>query len=312
MSGITRCELVPLPGDTVSFRVDGREVTAWNFAASLKRPCFFPVVGPDSGESLTRMGHPGAPDHDHHDSVWFAHDKVLGISFWSNESPAFIRQQQWLAYEDGDDAARMAVRLGWFDGHDPQPLLEQELIAELKPQPAREFTLALTSIFRPRAETLELQQTNFGFLAVRVACSISAAFGGGRLTSSTGEVGEPAIFGKPAAWMDYSGPMPRRMEDGARIAIDEGLTFFDHPHNPGHPVSWHVRDDGWMGASACRNGPIVLNRDEPLRLRYLLHVHRGPLDFARANQILDDWSRQPAFKVVRSMKPHRQFEIVTE
>jgi hypothetical protein len=312
MPGITRCELIPLPGDIVSIRVDGREAVAWNFAPDLKRPCFFPLVGPDSGESVTRMGHPGAPDHDHHDSVWFAHDKVLGISFWSNESPAFIRQQQWLVYDDGDDSARMAVRLGWFDGHDPQPLLEHDLIAELKPLQAHEFTLALTSLFRPRAETLELQQTNFGFLAVRVARSISAAFGGGRLTGSTGGVGEPALFGKPAAWMDYSGPMAKKSDDGSRTAVEEGVTFFDHPLNPGHPVSWHVRDDGWMGASPCRSGPIVLSRAEPLRLRYLLHVHRGPLDADRANKIRDEWAREPALNVIRSMKPHRHFEIVAE
>ena len=30
------------------------------------------------------MGHPGAPDHDHHRSVWFAHFKVLGIDFWGD------------------------------------------------------------------------------------------------------------------------------------------------------------------------------------------------------------------------------------
>ena len=47
---------------------------------------------------LTRMGHPGAPDHDHHQSIWFAHHKVMGIDFWGNASGAVIRQLQWLAY----------------------------------------------------------------------------------------------------------------------------------------------------------------------------------------------------------------------
>ena len=60
------------------------------------------ALGPASGESLTRMGHPGAPDHDHHRSIWFAHEKVSGVNFWTDLTTAKIRQKQWLAYEDGD------------------------------------------------------------------------------------------------------------------------------------------------------------------------------------------------------------------
>ncbi len=32
------------------------------------------------------MGHPGAPNHDHHRSIWFAHNKLLGIDFWSDRT----------------------------------------------------------------------------------------------------------------------------------------------------------------------------------------------------------------------------------
>ena len=37
-----------------------------------------------SGATLTRIGHPGAENHDHHRSVWFAHHKVNGLDFWSS------------------------------------------------------------------------------------------------------------------------------------------------------------------------------------------------------------------------------------
>lgn len=310
MSGITRCELIPQPQESVEFQIDGRLITTWNFSPSLKRPCFFPLNGPISGASLTRMGHPGAPDHDHHDSVWFAHDKVLGISFWNNASPAVIRQQQWLVYEDGDDAARMAVRLAWLDGHDPQPLLEQELIVVLRPLPDGEYTLSLSSTFTPAAERLELQQTNFGVLAVRVARSLSAVFGGGRLTSSTGETGEAALFGRPAEWIDYSGPMPDRSSGSQPPVTTEGITFFDHPQNPGYPVAWHVRDDGWMGAALCLSGPVTIECERPLHLSYLLHVHAGSVDPAIANRVREEWAAQPTLKVIKSMQPHRHFELV--
>jgi hypothetical protein len=307
---VPRCEIVPLPHQRVSLRIDGVERTRWHFGDDQPRPCFYPLIGPESGESLTRMGHPGAPNHDHHQSVWFAHNKVIGIDFWANGGPARIRQREWRVYEGGDADAKMAVLLDWLDGHDPQPLVEQELVAVLRPLDAGEYTLELHSTFRPRADQLEFQQTNFGFLAVRVASSVSAVFGGGRLTSSEGAVGEPAIFGNPARWMDYSGPVAFH-RDGALQQIEEGITYFDHPTNPGHPNCWHVRDDGWMACSPCLRGPLTATRDQPLALRFLLHVHRGPVDAGRAGVVATEFASRPAYQVLKSMRPHRQFEIVS-
>lgn len=153
------CELVPLPGDQVSFRHEGVELTRWHFGREAPGPFFYPFNG-SSGETLTRMGHPGAQNHDHHRSIRFADAKVDGIDFWSENTSARIRQKLWQAYQDG--------------------------------------------------------------------------------------VGEEAVFGKRAAWMDYSGPVVVGT-DSDRRSVVEGLTFFDHPGNPRHPVPWHVRADGWLG-----------------------------------------------------------------
>jgi Family of unknown function (DUF6807) len=332
-----RCEIVPLAGEQVAFRIDGVEKTRWNFGPATLRPFFFPVLGP-SGGMLTRIGHPGAPNHDHHLSVWFAHNKVLGIDFWSNRGPALdgcagphasrgparIRQKQWLAYRDGNDEAVMAAALGWYDGHDPKELLEQELVAAVRPLDRGEWELELQATFRPKAESLEFQKTNFGFLAVRVAKDISEHFGGGKLTSSRGAIGEKAIFGKPALWMDYSGPVrpeprvsvPRLLPKAGVLPAGksvepavEGITYFDHPANPGHPLSWHVREDGWMGASVCMHGPVATTRKSPLVLRHLLHLHRGPVDADKAAARFAAFSRRPTFVVSKSRAKHRQYEV---
>jgi len=116
-----RGTLLPLPEHQVSFQIDGRERLRWHFGLQYPRPFFFPLTGPKSGQSVTRMGHPGAPNHDHHRSVWFAHNLVQGVNNWGDEGPGRIRQSEWIAYQDGDDEAVMAVKLGWFDGHDPKP-----------------------------------------------------------------------------------------------------------------------------------------------------------------------------------------------
>jgi hypothetical protein len=296
-----RCTLLPLPDHQVSFRVDGTERLRWHHGPQYPRPFFFPLVGPASGESLTRMGHPGAPDHDHHRSVWFAHEKVSGVNFWSDRTAVRVRQKQWLAYQDGDAEAVMVVRLGWNDGHDAKDLLEQDLFAALIPGPGRETYLELQTTFRPTANQLEFGKTNFGFLAVRVTKAISAFFGGGVLTDSDGAAGEPAIFGKPAAWVDYSGEQP----GGHR----EGVTYFDHPSNPGHPTAWHVREDGWMGASVCFGGPRITTRDAPMTLRYLLHAHRGVLDPKRATGVFEGFARRPAIELVKAPTKHTAYGV---
>jgi len=302
-----RCEVLPLADHQVSLRIDGRERLRWHFGRQYPRPFFFPLLGP-SGSPLTRMGHPGAPNHDHHRSIWFAHHKVLGIDFWSDGTEARIQQKQWLCYQDGDAEAAMAVLLGWYDGHDPAELLEQQLIAVVRPGDEGEMFLEIQTSFYPRSAMLEFGQTNFGFLAVRVAKSISAHFGGGELTSSTRQRGEANLFAKPARWMDYSGPVEvARVAE--RSAVVEGLTYFDHPDNPAFPAAWHVREDGWMGSAPCLNQALVTTPDQPLTLRYLLHIHRGDIEPERADRIADEFATRAGYRVFKASIKHQQFAI---
>ncbi len=295
-----RCQVVPQPEHQVSFQIDGRERLRWYFGTAYPRPFLYPLIGP-SGATLTRMGHPGAPSHEHHQSIWFAHEKVLGINFWGNESTARIQQKKWLCYEDGNEEAVMAVTLDWCDGHDPRPLVEQELIVAIRPGPEGETFLELQSTFRPVAESIEFGKTNFGFLAVRVAKSLSVFFGGGQLESSEGAKGEAAIFGKPARWMDYSGPVPN--------GHTEGITYFDHPANPGQPTAWHVREDGWMCASPCLREAITTTQKQPLVLRYLLHAHRGAYETQRAVRIAAEFAARTGFEVAKSKVRNREYVV---
>jgi hypothetical protein len=297
---VPKCTITPLDGHQAVFETAGKELARWHFPADYPRPYLFPLLGP-SGKSLTRMGHPGAPNHDHHQSVWFAHTHVGGSNFWGNAGDGRIRQKDWLCYEDGADAAIMAVQLGWFSGPEQREIMEQTLIVISRPLAKGEHTLEFQSTFKPVKDTVELGKTNFGFLAVRVAKSISAHFGGGRLTDSEGRVGEPEIFGKQAKWMDYSGPVL----DG----VEEGITFMDHPANPRYPTHWHVRSDGWMGASFCLAEGWKLEPEKPLKLRYLLHAHSGSVNQEQAAEVQAEFTKAPVYEVVKGSKPHHQFEL---
>lgn len=303
-----RCELLPLPDRQVAFLHEGVEKTRWHFGEGSSVPFFYPFLGP-SGVSLTRMGHPGAPDHDHHRSIWFAHAKVEGVNFWADQGGPRIRQKTWLAYEDGAEEARLAVRLAWLDTAGAE-LLEQELVAASLPGEGGEQFLELQITFRPGSgrQSVVLEKTNFGPLAVRVAKSISAIFGGGQLTNSEGQVGEPALFEKRAAWMDYSGPVVPGTGPERR-PVREGITYFDHPANPRYPSYWHVRSDGWMGAAFCHAEDYAITAESPLVLRYLLHAHAGDLNPERAAATAAAFGQRPGFVVEKSRQSGRQFEV---
>jgi len=301
-----KCQILPLPDDQVSLQIDGRERVRWHFDAKYPRPFFYPFNGP-SGETLTRMGHPGAQNHDHHRSVWWAHAKVDGEDFWGDNTKARIRQTRWLAYLDGDTEAVMATSAGWFNG-DGKEIMEQEMVAAIRPGPEGETFLELQSTFTSTGAPVTLEQSNFGLLAVRMAKGIATFWGEGQITSSEGGRGEPEIFGQSAAWMDYSGAVARRVK-GKRVTVTEGITYFDHAKNPSHPSHWHVREDGWMGASLCRHGAVVIKKDKPLHVRFLLHAHHGAADAGIATRITRMFNASPGFEVSKSKRKHRQFEV---
>jgi hypothetical protein len=298
---IPRCRIEPGPRHDVTMLVDRQPRVGWHFDPSHPKPFFYPLIGP-SGHPLTRMGHPGAAgSHSHHRSVWLAHDDVAGVRFWADTSEARIRQNRWLVYQDRDDGAALAAELSWEAGHDAEPVMTQELIAVLRPLDGGASELELQSTFTPEDDSLTLGQNDFGFLGVRVAKSISEHFGGGRITSSEGRTGEPDNFGKPARWMDYSGPVP-----GGEV---EGITCFDHPYNPNHPARWHVREDGWMGPSFTRSEPFTIKRDRPLTVRYLLHLHGGPHDPEAAGARFERFSGLRPLEVYPTEAPHEHFRL---
>ena len=307
-----RCEAVPLPDNQVSFRIDGVEKLRWHHDKKYPRPFFYPFNGP-SGETLTRMGHPGAQNHDHHRSVWFAHHDINGFDFWADPRPngkfGRIKQKLWLAYADGDDEAIMATLAGWHDADD-KVIMGQETVAALIPLKEGEHLLEIQMTLRAPAKggKADIGKTNFGFLAVRVAKTVSAHFGGGQLRNSEGLVGETEIFGKSARWMDYSGPILVGKGPERRTVI-EGITFFDHPSNPRHPAKWHVREDGWMGASFCMDEGWTIPADKPLTLRYLLHAHNQGYSAAKALKIFEAFAERPGFTTSRSKRKHRQNEV---
>jgi len=266
---VPRMQVRPLPEAQAVFERDGEELTRYHFGRELRRPFLHPVIGP-SGRPLTRMGHPHDPEgHSHHNSVWVSHNSVNGDDFWGDKGPGRIVHQRVLRYEDGDGEAALVAANSWVGKGDRVHLTEQRAI-RVRPLDGREWLLILDLQFTSPEGPATLGATAFGPIGVRTAKTIGVNDGGGLIRNSEGQVNEQGpngVFRKRARWVDYSGPVTRE-----RV---EGITLFDHPANPGHPAPFHVRADGWMGASPTLDAPITIEPGKTLRLRYGLFVHTG-------------------------------------
>ncbi len=152
------------------------------------------------------------------------------------------------------------------------------------------FALDLQSRFESAGGVpVEFGRTNFGFLGVRVAKTMSERFGGGTVIDTEGSRGESSLFGKASRWVDYAGPVaPGRIE---------GICVMDHPSNPDHPVRWHVRGDGWLGPSFNRESAYGVAKDHELSLRYRMLIHAGRPDLDALDKAWDNFAATPAYEM---------------
>lgn len=263
---VPRMQVIPLPYHQASFQRDGVEITRYHFGPSLHRPFLYPVIGP-SGRPLTRMGHPRDPEsHSHHNSVWISHHDVGGVDFWGDRASGTIHHKRIVKFEDGGKHAAMTLENEWVAGQNKVLLLEKRKIAVLPLHDAEWLTI-IDLEFKAQGKGITLGKTPFGMIGVRMAKTIGVNNGGGTIRNSEGAVNEKEVFWKRARWVDYSGPIT---EDKI-----EGITLFGHPDNPNFPSHFHVRNDGWMGASLTFDGPRAITPEKPLRLRYGLYIHSG-------------------------------------
>jgi hypothetical protein len=278
---VPRMQVVPLPHHEISFQRDGVELTRFHFDPADKRPFLYPLNGP-SGRSLTRMGHPHDPvTHSHHNSLWLSHFNVNGIDFWGDGPRGQIRVVRVENFEDNDEFASVTALISW--GETNKVLLWERRRMTVQTLAGNEWLLVLDTRFDAAKEPVTLAKTPFGLAAVRMAKSIGVNDGGGMIRNSEGGMNETNVFWKRAQWVDYSGAITSN-------AV-EGITLFDHPKNPNHPTYFHVRNDGWMGASLTFDAAHVIETNRPLQLRYGLYVHSGLTDTNSLAQRWTDFSK---------------------
>jgi len=255
-----------------------------NQAIVPRRPFFYPVNGPDD-ICLTELGKPHDPtgSHAHHYSLWIAHADVEGVDFWS-ERGGLICHEQFELMENGTLFVRLVQKTHWMKD-DKAYLNERRIItvyATSEDFRLIDVELELTSA---GSSPVELGKTPFGFLAARVAQSMTVFDGGGEIINSEGQRNEQSAHWQHARWIDQSGP----------IAPDKwgGITLFDHPDNPGYPNAWHCRNDGWAGASFNLNSAWKIMPDYSLRLKYRVYLHHHNAEMGKVSTRYDEYVCKP-------------------
>lgn len=261
---VPRLQVIPMPYDQASFQREGLEITRYHFGAGLNRPFLYPLIGP-AGRSLTRMGHPHDPQsHSHHNSLWISHHDIDGVDFWGDRGKGRIRHRRIVKFEDQGKRSTITTENQWLSDNTKVLLAETRRISVVLLE-EDEWLMIIDMEFKAKGQAVTLGKTPFGMIGVRMAKTIGVHDGGGMIRNSEGAVNEKEVFWKRAKWVDYSGAVTNEKS--------EGITLFDHPDNPNFPSHFHVRNDGWMGASLTFEGPRKIEPAKPLLLRYGLYIH---------------------------------------
>lgn len=271
-------------GDTVHVEIDGQPFTDFFFGADAPKPYLHPLRSA-SGKIVTRRYPmeqvPGETTTDaHHRGVWFAYELVNGFDFWQNEASEnnkLAGKVVTIRVDDLKSGNREGSLRGVFRWLSPtgEAMLEETrgmaFQGAASEDNARVRIVDVDIVLKALVDT-KFGDTKDGAFCVRLAEPLIEK-NGGTITNSAGGRGMKETWGKPAAWVDYSGEL-----QGEKL----GVAMFQHPSSFRYPARWHVRDYGLLAVNPFgskgfdKDAPddtFTLKRGETLHLRYRIVVH---------------------------------------
>jgi hypothetical protein len=280
--------------DGVTVEVDGKLMTRYIIKSGPK-PILFPVIGP-TGKEMTR-GYPMRPvtpdekaDHPHHRSLWFTHGDVNGVDFWSeNKGHGSIVHRDFVKVEGGPQAT--IVTCNDWNGPDGKKICEDERTFVFGANDAARWIDVALVVKAPDGD-VTFGDTKEGAFGVRVAGTMDVtAKKGGKIVNDQGLTDGDA-WGKPAAWVDYHGPVG-----------DEtlGIAILNHPSSFRYPNHWHVRTYGLFTANPFGlhdfpggkdlNGAHTIKQGQTMTLKYRVLLHQGDEKQGRVAENFAEYSK---------------------
>lgn len=263
--------------------VDGQLFTEYLIATGPK-PILWPVIGP-TGAEMTRAfpmekREGEKHDHPHQRSIWFTHGDVNGVDFWSENGNhgsivhrAYVKSD-YVKRSPDDNRAVLSTLNDWLD-HDGKKMLEDQRTLTFRAD-ENQRTIDFDFVLRATNGPVKFGDTKEGTMGVRIPTVMDLnSEKGGHIVTSEG-LTDKAAWGKPAAWVDYRGPVEGEMV---------GIAILNHPSSFRYPTRWHVRDYGLFAANPFGLKDFVgdqnvdhaytLEAGNSLALRYRIVLHRG-------------------------------------
>jgi len=285
--------------DKLRIEINGELFTEYHFKGA-PHVYFYPLMGP-GGLPMTR-NYPMVPDsegeehdHPHHRSLSYSHGAVNGVDFWSEGSKAGkIVHDKFLTIKSGPDSGVIKSQDNWV-GPDGKIVCTDERMFRVYARPSNERLVDFDITLRAGDQELVLGDTKEGSLAIRIAETMRLTHGKkpgkGHIVQSTG-VRDDATWGKHADWCDYYGPVKNKIV---------GIAIFDHPQNPRHPTTWHVRDYGLFAANPfglhdfekkpSGAGDLTVAAGKSITFRYRIYLHEGDEVQAKVTERYQEYAK---------------------
>lgn len=265
----------------IEVTIDGQPFATYIFDSGFK-PIIWPIIGP-TGKEMTRAWPmrelpPGdkseATDHVHQKSFWFDHGNVNGIDFWAETARQQGKQKQTeLVKSEGGKFGTIVTKNDWLGPDGARLLSDVRTVRFGGDKESRwiDFDVVVTAV----ADEVTFGDTKEGSFGLRIAESMRVdKKTGGKIITSEGLEDEKA-WGKPAAWVDYHGPV-----QGETL----GIAILNHPSSLRYPTHWHVRPYGLFAANPWglhdftngkEHSDYKMRRGDSFVLRYRVIFHKG-------------------------------------
>lgn len=252
------------------------------------KPYWHPVIGP-TGAPFTRA-YPmaeveGEPrDHPHQRSLWFTFGDINGVDFWASDPLNKPDSTHGKIVE----TAREAINGGlvglvrttdrWINASG-RPVCDDERVFAFWNAGAMRI-IDTDVIIRATHGPVTFGDTKEGMLGVRVASELDVTRGQGGLIQNAEGLRDGEAWGKPSAWVDYSGKLAGK---------EVGLAILNHPESFRYPTPWHVREYGLFAANPFghhefglgQSGSHTLPDGASVRFLHRIVLHEGRAEEAK-------------------------------
>jgi len=279
----------------IEVAIGGRPFTTYYFSSAVSKPYLMPLETP-SGVIVTRPFPVvnDIPDGDikdksfepHQRPLYFGHGNVNGLDFWEEEvfdwymtdharqpyGHMVLKKVEQVSQDGTAGTVRARFRL--LDPNQRQ--IAEETQSFTFRGDAQTRTIDCEFVVFATDGPVVFGDAKEGTFAIRLNRDLSKP--NDHMLNSLGQRGEPAIWGKPADWVNYSGTV------GGKPV---GIVVFDAPDSFHHPTPWMAREYGLLAANPFglrkftgdknKDGSWTVPEGQSIRFRYRVVIYDGEI-----------------------------------